>query len=853
LASRVIRLINHFLLAAVYSVTIMPNLKFALRTLFKTPFVTVVAIVSLSLGIGANAAIFSLFNQVLLKPLPVPEPTRLVNLAAPGPKPGSQNCSQAGDCETVFSYPMFRDLEKIQTPFTGIAAHLSFGANLSARGQTQSGEGMLVSGSYFPVLGLTPALGRLLTPDDDRSPGESHVVVLSYTYWQTRFASDPAVLNQTLIINGQTMTIVGVGPKGFEGTTLGVKPNVYTPITMRGFSQPSKAFDNRRNYWMYLFARLKPGISIEQARTAIATPYHTIVNEVEAPLQKGLSPQTLARFTSKPIVLEPGSRGQSSVSREARGPLTLLMGVTSFVLLIACANIANLLLARGAARVGEMAVRLSIGAGRGQLVRQLLGESCLLALFGGIGGVLVAQWTLSLMAALLPPQAIDTVELKIDPVVMLFAAVLALGTGLLFGLFPALHSTRPDLISSLKGQSGQPSGARSAARFRTSLATAQIALSMALLVSAGLFTRSLANVSRVDLGLKADHVIMFQVSPGLNGYKPPASRQLFERIEDEISALPGVTGVTSSTVPLLSGSNWGSDVAVDGFKSGPDIDSNSRFNEVGPGYFSTLGMPLLAGREFGRGDALTAPQVAIVNEAFTAKFNLGRDAVGKRMNNKGATSPLTMEIVGVVKNAKYSDVKRAIPPIFFIPYRQDENIGAINFYVRTASDPEAFLTNVPKVMARLDANLPVEKLRTLPQQVRENVFLDRFISVLSASFACLATLLAAVGLYGVLAYTVSQRTREIGLRMALGAAPSRVRAMVLRQVAVMVATGGVIGLAAAVGLGRLAESLLFELQGSDPVVLVAAALSLSVVALAAGFIPAHRASQVDPMSALRYE
>jgi len=830
----------------------MPNLKFAFRTLFKTPFVTIVAIVSLALGIGANAAIFSLFNQLLLKPLPVPEPARLVNLSAPGPKPGSQNCSQAGDCETVFSYLMFRDLEKVQTPFTGIAAHLSFGANLSARGQTQDAEGMLVSGSYFPVLGLNPAVGRLLTPDDDRAPGESHVVVLGYTYWQTRFGGDAAVVGQPLIVNGQTMTIVGVAPKGFDGTTIGVKPKVYAPITMRGFSQLSKAFDNRRNYWTYLFARLKPGVSIEQARTAMATPYHTIVNDVEVPLQQNMSPQTMARFRAKPILLEPGSRGQSNVTREAKAPLTLLLGVTAFVLLIACANIANLLLARGAGRAGEMAIRLSIGAGRGQLVRQLLGESCLLALFGGIGGLVVAQWTLNLMVALLPAQAAETVTLTLDPIVMLFAAALAIGTGVLFGLFPALHSTRPDLISALKGQSGQPSGARSASRFRTSLATAQIALSMALLVSAGLFTRSLFNVSRVDLGLRADNVVTFQISPARNGYTVDQTRQLFERVEDELGALPGVSGVSSSTVPLLSGSNWGSDVAVEGFKAGPDTDSNSRFNEVGPGYFSTLGIPLLGGRDFTRGDAFKAPQVAIVNEAFAKKFGLVRDAVGRRMS-KGSNTPLTIEIVGIVKNAKYSDVKREIPPIFFIPYRQDETIGQINFFVRTGSDPERFLNNIPKMMARLDANLPVENLRTMPQQIRENVFLDRFISVLSASFACLATLLAAIGLYGVLAYTVSQRTREIGLRMALGAAPSRVRTMVLRQVGVMVAIGGAIGLAAAVGLGRLAQSLLFELQGTDPLVLAAAAVSLSIVALAAGFIPAHRASQVDPMSALRYE
>ncbi|HEY2152397.1 MAG TPA: ABC transporter permease [Vicinamibacterales bacterium] len=831
----------------------MPNLKFALRTLFKTPFVTIVAIVSLALGIGANAAIFSMFNQLLLRPLPVAGPERLVNLRVPGPKPGSQSCGTAGDCDDVFSYPMFKDLSQAQSSLTGIAGHVSFGANLSVHGQTQSAEGLLVSGSYFPVLGVQAAAGRLLTPDDDRTPGESHVVVVSYAYWQNRLASDPAAIGQPLTVNGQVMTIVGVAPRGFNGTTLGIKPAVFAPITMRGFSDPFKDFDNRRSYWIYSFARLKPGVSIEQARAALAAPYRAIVNDVEAPLQKGMSEQTMTRFRNKPIILEPGSRGQSRVSGQAKAPLTLLLGVTAFVLLIACANIANLLLARGASRSAEMAVRLSIGAGRWQLIRQLLGESCLLALFGGVGGLVVAQWTLNLMSSLLPPEALDTFTLAVDPVVMLFAAALAIGTGLLFGLFPALHSTRPDLISSLKGQSGQPSGARAAARFRTLLATFQIAMSMALLVSAGLFTKSLVNVSRVDLGLKPDNIIMFGLSPVLNGYTPERTRQFFERVENELAALPGVSGVTSSTVTLLSGSNWGNNVKVEGFEAGPDTDANSSFNEVGPGYFSTLGIPIISGREFTRADAIGAPRVAIVNEAFAKKFNLGRNPIGKHMNNKGAETALTIEIVGFIRNAKYSEVKQQIPPVFFMPYRQDERLGDLTFYVRTAADPEPFMTNIPKVIAGLDANLPVERLRTLPKQIQENVFLDRFISVLSAAFACLATLLAAIGLYGVLAYTVTQRTREIGLRMALGAAPSRVRAMVMRQVGLMIAGGGAIGLIAAAGLGRLAQSLLFELTGSDPLVLTGAAIALTLVALAAGFIPAYRASQVEPMRALRYE
>jgi predicted permease len=362
------------------------------------------------------------------------------------------------------------------------------------------------------------------------------------------------------------------------------------------------------------------------------------------------------------------------------------------------------------------------------------------------------------------------------------------------------------------------------------------------------------NVSRVNLGLDAENVVMFRLSPELNGYTSERSRQLFERLEDGLAAIPGATGVTNGLVPLLSGSNWGSSVAVEGFPAGPDTDTHSNYNEIGPAYFQTLGMTLLAGRDFTRSDAAGAPKVAIVNEEFARKFNLGRDAVGRRMaSGGGRDTALDTEIVGLVKNAKYSDVKDPVPPLFFRPYRQDDRIGSIAFYVRTALDAEQFLTNIPKVVATLDPSLPVEDLRTLPQQVRENVFLDRLISVLSASFAGLATLLAAIGLYGVLAYTVAQRTREIGLRMALGADPGRVRVMVLRQVAKMTLIGGAIGLTLAVAIGRLAESLLYQLQGWDPAVLTSAAAALTLVALGAGFIPALRASQIEPMRALRYE
>jgi len=831
----------------------MLNLKLALRTLIKTPFVTSVAVLSLALGIGANAAIFSLFDQLLLRPMPVPAADRLVNLSAPGPKPGSQSCSQAGSCEDVFSYPMFRDLQKQQRVFTNIAAHRSFGANLAYKGQTLSAEGMLVSGSYFQVLGLVPAVGRLINSGDDRAVGESRVVVLSYEYWERRFGHNPSVLNDTLIVNGQGLTIVGVAPRGFASTTIGSRPEIFVPITLRSTLEPNfHDFGNRRSYWAYLFARLRPGVATEQAHNSLNVNYHAIVNDVEAPLQKGMSKPTLARFRTKQVLVTPGARGQSSVMTEAKAPMTMLIGVTALVLLIACANIANLLLARAAARSGEMAVRVSIGAGRRHLIGQLLIESLLLALVGGIGGLLVARWTLDLIVSLLPTDAVNMVPAGIDLRVLAFAGVVTLATGLLFGLFPALHTTRPDLVPLLKGQSGQQSGNRSAARFRLSLATAQIALSMALLVAAGLFTRSLMNISRVDLGLKIDNLITFGISPELNGYTPERSRLLFEHLEDRLRAVPGVTAVTASLVPALAGSNWGTDVTVDGFKNGPDIDNNSRFNEVGAAYFKTMGVPLLTGREFTQQDALNAPKVAIVNEAFAKKFNLGRDAVGKRMGSDGSDKKDT-EIIGLVQNAKYSEVKGEVPPLFFRPYMQDDRIGFAAFYVRTSLDADQLVGTLPKVVAELDPNLPIEKIRTMTQQVRENVFLDRFISILSVAFACLATLLAAIGLYGVLAYTVAQRTREIGLRMALGAEPSRVRGMVMRQVGLMTLVGGVVGLVGAVWLGSVAKSLLYQLQGYDAVVLVSAAVLLSLVSFGAGFIPALRASRIEPMRALRYE
>jgi len=830
----------------------MVNPRLALRTLLRTPFVTLVTVLSLALGIGANAAIFSFFDQILLRRLPVRDSDQLVNLSAPGPKPGSQSCSQAGSCEDVFSYRMFRDLEEKQDVLVGLAAHRSFGANIGYKGNSSSTEGSLVSGSYFPVLGLHPAAGRLLTPEDDRTIGANFVVVLAYSYWETQHGLNPAIIGDVIVVNGQSMTVVGVAPKGFEGTTLGDRPRVFVPLSMRGLMSPNfTGFENRRSYWAYVFGRLKPGVTMEQASSKLNAIYKPIINDVEAPLQQGLSEQTMARFKAKQVVLTEGERGQSNMEREATTPLMMLFSITGIVLLIACANIANLLLARGANRAMEMAVRLSLGASRLQLMGQLLTEAIMLAVIGGVASLLVAKWTVGVINSFLPSDAAGVFNFEMNASMLVFAAVLSLGTGLVFGLFPALHSTRPDLITMIRANTGTLGGARSAVRFRSTLVTVQMGLAMTLLVMAALFVKSLINVSREELGIRIDNLVTFGVSPELNGYTPARSLALFNQLEEELRALPGVTGVTTAMVPVVAGSSWGNDVSVEGFQKTPDTDAGARFNQVGAGFFGTMGSTLLAGREFSPTEVVGTPKVAIVNEAFAKKFNLGRNPIGKHMSV--GDRPLDTEIIGFVRDAKNSDVKDPVPPMYYAPYRQDSTLGFIQFYVRGSADPALLLRTVPSVVKRIDPNLPLEELKTMAQQVKENVFLDRMISTLSAAFAILATLLAAIGLYGVLAYTVAQRTREIGVRMALGANSARVRAMVLKQVGLMAAIGCGIGLAAALGLSRIARTMLFGLEGSDPVAMSAAAVLLGLVALAAGGIPAMKAARVDPMQALRYE
>jgi predicted permease len=831
----------------------MANLRFAFRTLANNPLVTAVAILSLALGIGANTAIFSLFEQSLLRTLPVASPHELVNFTANGPRSGSNSTNDAGPQEHIFSYPMFRDLEKLQTSFTGIAAHRSFGVNLSYKGQTTKAAGMLVSGSYFPVLGINPSAGRLFGIDDDKNPGAHRLVVLAHSYWREKFNADPAIVGQPMILNGIPMTIAGVTPEGFRGTTFGQNISVFVPMSMRETLIPGwKGMTERRNYWAYLFARLKPGVSVEQAQAAIQGTFIGIIRDTELKLQTDMSEKGKSRFVGQQMTLVAGERGQSGFFREVRTPLILLLSITGFVLLIACANIANLLLARSANRAKEFSIRLSLGASRAQVMLQLLTESMVLAVIAGLASIFVAYATGMGMLSLLPPDARDIFDPGARPTTIAFSLAVSLVAGFLFGLFPAMHATKVDLAGAMKDQAGNVSSTTAASLFRRVLVTAQIALSLLLLISAGMFLKSLVNILSVDIGMRTENVIAFGVSPGLNQYAPQRAQAFFEQLEAKATAIPGIEDTSLSMVPLIAGSNYGSNVSVDGFQAGPDTDTHSMFNEIGPGFLKMMRVPLVKGREFRISDNAAAPKVALVNESFERKFGNGRSLLGAHMQiGSGKTN--NIEIVGIVKDIKYSEVKRAIPPQFYIPYRQDPEIQSAYFYIAAASAPDTILPALRRVVAELDPNLPLEDVTTLDAQVKQNIGLDRMISVLAVAFALLATSLAAVGLYGVLAFTVTRRTREIGIRLAIGADPTHIRGLIFREVGWMVGIGVVLGLPAALGLMRYAESLLYEIRSSDAIVITSSVAMIAAVSFLAGALPTYRAMKVEPLEALRYE
>jgi predicted permease len=821
-------------------------------------------VLSLALGIGVNTAMFSVFDRLLLRRLPVPAAHEIVNVTSPGPRPGSQSTGDGGRLDAIFSYPLFRDLERLDGDAMQMAAHRDFRANLAYRGQTSDAAGVLVSGNYFHALGIRPALGRLLGPDDDRVQGAHPVVVLSHSYWRTRFGADPSVLGGTLVVNGEPMTIVGVGERGFSGNTTTDRPQVFMPLMMaeRAFRDAQwNGMTARNNHWLYVFARLRSDLSREQAEALVNVPFAALIKDVEFPaLRRGMGDRDRAQFQQRRIILQDGSHGRDSNRDETRGILLLMFAITGFVLSIACANVANLLLARVADRSMEMSVRLSLGASSVRLIRLLLAESLVLGVAGAVAALVVGRMTLSALFATMPADDVAVLDFTMSPRVFLFALALGIGTSVLFGLFPAIHGIRSSVRAGLRVESGRTAGSRTANRFRASLATSQIALATALLAVAGLFIVSLVNVARTELGIRRDGLVTFRLSPYLNGYSTVQALVLFDQVEEQLRGLPGVVSVTESTVPLLSNNNWQNNITVEGFDAGPDADTSVSVARVGTDYFRTMGIPLLGGRDFTRTDAENAPRVAVVNEAFGRKFNFGANVIGRRLAlGAGGNRPLDIEIVGFVRDAKYSDIKEPPPPQLVMAYRQPDaagrqgSVGLLTFYVRTTSDTGALLGAIPSLVARLDANLPIVNLRTMDDQIWDNTTPQRVLGTLSSSFALIATLLAAIGLYAVLAYGVVRRLREIGIRVALGAQPRDVRRLVLAQVGRMTLIGGIIGVVLALGLGRLAQAMLFGVEGNDTAIIGAAALVVVVVAVAAGALPARRATTVNPIEALRIE
>ncbi|HXB67187.1 MAG TPA: ABC transporter permease [Candidatus Acidoferrales bacterium] len=834
----------------------MASFRIVLRGLLRTPLFTAIAIVSLALGIGANTAIFSLLDQLLLRTLPVQNPRELAYLYHVGPVQGSSSSDEGSG--SPFSYPAFREMQKEQTAFAGLAGARNEQASLAYKNSASHGTARMVSGNYFGLLGVRPAIGRLFTEEDDRTPGGHPLAILGYSYWVSSFGADPAVLNQTIGVNGYPMTIVGVAQKGFGAEKLGTPPEVYLPICMRKEIVPdlrANTLSDRRSYWVTLFGRMKPGQTLQQAETAINVTYRGQLQQ-DVELLRQPKPDFLARFKAKKVILKEGQYGRGGLRDETRRPMLLLMGITALVLLIACANVANLLLARGAARTREVAVRLAMGASRGQLIRQLLTESCVLAVAGGALGLLGAWWTVrGLLAAVPPSRGLNGyLSSSLDGRVMLFSLALSVATGIVFGLFPALQATKADLVSSLKSQVGQASPTASANRFRKSLVTAQMAISLLLLISAGLFGKTLLNLSSVNLGIRTDHLVTFSLLPKLNKYTDQAVAAFHEQLTDRLAAIPGVTLVSSAQVPVIANSTSSQSITIEGYTPPSDDGAGSDYNLIGAGFFRTIGIPLLGGREFTRRDNAAAPKVAIVNEAFVRQFFARQNPLGRHLarGSPKTTSP-DLEIVGVVKDARYADMKQPPPPVFYTPLQQAERWNYVVFYLRTALDPEHVAPQVRRAVASLDPNLPIRQLKTMEAQIEENMFAERMLSSLTTAFAGLATLLAAVGLYGVLAFNVARRTREIGIRMALGAGATQVRSLVVREVALMLVIGTMAGVAAAAAAGKFVQSFLFGMKPLDAAVYGLAAGLLWLIAMGAAYLPVRRATSVDPMVALRYE
>jgi predicted permease len=834
------------------------DLRLALRGLCRSPLFAAVAVASLALGIGANTAIYTLVDQMLLRKLPVRAPGELVMLYQQGSHSGSNMGSR------MHSYPMYREFQQRAEPFSEVLARRTVETSVTIDGQTERLAGEMVSGNYFSMLGVPAAIGRVFSSEEDDRVYQGHpVVVLSHDYWTRRFDRDPTVVGRKILVNNYPMTIVGVSAAGFAGLDPTRSPQIRVPILMKPVVVPEWVWvkmDDERTRWVQLFARLKPGHSLDSARGPMQGLFLQIrQHELTLPGAKDFSPFAREQFLKGTLSLAAADVGYSQLRNEFSTPLLVLMAMVGLVLLIACANVANLLIARGFMRQREIAVRLSLGASRRQLVRQLLTESLLLAALGGIAGVALASAMTRGLLAFIP---IEGAPLLVSPSpdgrVLAFTSGLTLFTGVVFGLLPALRASRPDTWGTLKDTVGAVAGSGGSLFLRKGLVSAQVALSFLLLFGAGLFVQSLQNLKGTETGVMLDNLVTFQLAPALGGYDDQRTSQLYAQLKERLEGAPGIVSAAWANVPILSGDEWDSTMSVEGHKAKDGEDMQAFMNSLSPGYFATMKIPILEGRDFRPGDVgelgpddVPTTRVAIVNKRFADHFFPGQSPLGRHLAfGDRPDAKFTIEIIGVAANALYEGPREGIRRQVFIP---SFGKNSATFYVRTRSASAETFAQLRRELAALDAGIPAYQVKTVEGQLDETLLTDRLIASLSAGFGLLATLLASVGLYGVMAFVVARRRKELGLRLALGADPAGVVWLVMKEVLLLLGIGLAIGLPAAIGLGRLVGSQLYGIEADDPWMAIATTAVLAFVSAAAGFIPARRASQIDPNLALRYE
>jgi predicted permease len=833
--------------------TLHQDVRYGFRVLRKNPAFTLVAVLTLALGIGANTAIFTLINAVLLKMLPVAAPQQLVVVG----DPGRANDRSLGTPQTdIFSYPLYRELRDGNNVFSGMTAS----AEVNRTKVESPGAGVvtddavvnLVSGNYFSVLGVNAYRGRMLIPQDDTAKSSNPVAVVSYEFWLRKFSTDPAIIGQKIRLNSYPYTIVGIAAPGFFGDTVGSKQDFWVPVSMQPQIMPGRAWlDDIQASWLRVIARLKPGMSLGQAEANMTLLFQ---QWLKGPQGRSLDPGDQTALQQTKVRVVPGGQGLSSVRAAIVRPLILLMAIVGLVLLIACVNVANLMLARASARQREIAVRLAIGASRARLIRQLLTECMILASLGGLAGLLLARWgTESLLKLSLSARA-EGISTTPDGRVLAFTAGLCVLTGLLFGLVPALRSARVEVSATLK-ESTLAQGNLGGFPIGKLLVCAQVSICRLVLFAAGLLLRSLGNLRNVDLGYSRDHILMVRADPVAAGYKASQLVTYEREMIERLSALPGVGSVTASENGLFSGTESADAIKIEGYVAARDQDRVVYWDQVGDNYFSSLGIHIAAGREFGPQDTPTSLKVAVVNQSM-ARFYFGQsNPIGKRMwidDREHANQPI--EIVGVALDVRDHQLRGPAQRRFYIPVGQAlDSLYAINFEIQTVGAPAALTEPARKAFAALDASVPLTRVRTVSELVDSSISNDILIARLSTLFGGLALLLACVGLYGVMSYTVSRRTREIGVRMALGAQRIQVLRMVLEEAMKLVLIGILVGIPVTLLVTRVFNSMLFGLSSADPLAMVVAITVLGAIAMLAGLIPARRATQVDPMVALRYE